>query len=90
MNARPFRGEIDDFRIVATAAQDGDVAALYASYPSLALPLSGFTMPSGVPTFVDPTVSGYQYRLVYKDKLTDGAWSQGPWSTRHGWRRHLE
>ena len=83
-NDRPFRGEIDDFRIVATAAQDGDVAALYASYPIQILPLSGFTMPGGLPTFVVPTVSGYQYRLVYKDNLTDGAWMQGPWTPGTG------
>ena len=38
VNTRPFRGEIDDFRIVATAAQDGDVAALYASYPAMVPP----------------------------------------------------
>ena len=38
VNERPFRGEMDDFRIVATAAQDGNVAALYASYPTMGLP----------------------------------------------------
>ena len=35
VNNRPFRGEIDDLRIAATVAQDGDVAALYASYPTM-------------------------------------------------------
>ncbi len=43
--------------------------------PTPVFPVSGFTMPGGVPTLVVPTQSGYQYRLVYKNALADVSWT---------------
>jgi autotransporter-associated beta strand protein len=40
------------------------------------LPLSGFTRPGGVPTFsIEKTAIGSTYRLVYKNNITDSAWT---------------
>ena len=40
------------------------------------LPLSGFTRPGGVPTFsIEKTAIGSTYRLVYRNNLTDSAWT---------------
>jgi hypothetical protein len=37
------------------------------------------------PTFVVPTVLGFQYRMVFKDLLTDGSWSPvGAWTDGTG------
>jgi hypothetical protein len=50
-------------------------------------PVSGFTMPGGVPTFVIPTSTGVQYRLVYKNELNDADWTPvgtGDWTPGTG------
>ncbi len=65
---------------------------VYASFkvsvlPPPELPLSGFSMPGGTPTFDIPTsVVGFQYRVVYKNNLSDPAWTpvDGTWTVANG------
>jgi hypothetical protein len=38
------------------------------------LRVSAFKVTGGVPSFTFPTVSGYKYRVVYKNGLTDPTW----------------
>jgi hypothetical protein len=54
--------------------------------PPPELPPTGFSMEGGTtPTFVVPTVLGFQYRMVFKDLLTDGFWSPvGAWTDGTG------
>ena len=50
------------------------------SPPTPELSGRGVTVTNGLPSFTFPTVSGFKYRLVYKNSLTDHAWSPGVWS----------
>ncbi|MGN6554673.1 MAG: hypothetical protein ACTHLW_13265 [Verrucomicrobiota bacterium] len=42
--------------------------------PAPVLSGSSLSMSGGVPSFTFATVSGYKYRLVYKNALTDPTW----------------
>ncbi len=42
--------------------------------PRPVLPSRAITMPGGVPAFDFAMVTGYNYRLAYKNGLTDAAW----------------
>jgi len=45
------------------------------------LPVSGVKVTNGVPSFTFIAAAGYKYRLDYKNALTNGAWTLGPWTT---------
>ncbi|MCX6926815.1 MAG: hypothetical protein NT154_26965 [Verrucomicrobia bacterium] len=64
----------------------GSVVVVPAPAPPQ-FPVSGFSITNGVPTFVIPTVLGTQYRLVYKNSLTDTSWTavgDGSWTPGTG------
>jgi hypothetical protein len=49
--------------------------------PTPVLPVSGVKVTNGVPSFTFIAAAGYKYRLDYKNALTNGAWTLGPWTT---------
>jgi fibronectin-binding autotransporter adhesin len=55
----------------------GTVTVQPPNPPTPDLPPSSFTMTGGVPTFTDvQTEAGWTYYLVYKNSLTDPAWTR--------------
>jgi hypothetical protein len=77
------------FTFRATNAVDTLWAANVQSFTTLAplppptpvLPVSGVRVTNGVPSFTFAAAAGVKYRLDYKNALTNGAWTLGPWTT---------
>jgi hypothetical protein len=70
------------FTFLANKALDSLWATKVQSFTTLTptlppplLPGSAITVTGGVPTFTFATVSGFKYRLAYKDALADTSWS---------------
>ena len=70
-----FRGTNTTSDLWATNVQSfTTLAAQLPPPPVPVLPGSAITVTGGVPAFTFATVAGYQYRLTYKNGLTDAVW----------------